>query len=446
MTQAAHPAILGKSRDSRHPIVDNPRVTYMNVDSTKPRILLIGGQVKQLRKVRELGLDLVYAQYPDAYDRGCWPYVEQALLLDYGDIDRLLPLAQELHKAWPFESAISLSELGAMPAARINDALGLRGESVETVQLMVDKWRMRQRLAAGGISPMAASVGRSTRDVREFAAAHGLPMIVKPIRESGSLGVFCVRDQADVDTVAERFRAFGDVTWAVGDLFAADSFEEFLMEEYLDGPEVSVETLSFNGRHVVAAVTDKEEFGGPGFVEIGLSQPSRFPADALREVTQLVTDFLDAVGLRDGPAHNEVRLTSRGPRIIESHNRVGGYGINELAEVAYGVDMERYALGARFDKIEPLTASPEPLCGAALQALTPEPGRVVEVTGIDEVRADPAFIDLRVKVGPGDVVRPLTWNEDIGGYVSARGATAAEAIAHAKRLATTIHVRTEPIT
>ncbi|MFH9658857.1 ATP-grasp domain-containing protein [Streptomyces sp. NPDC017248] len=413
----------------------------------RPRVLVIGGKLKLVRKARELGLDVVHAQYPNAYDSGHWPYVDQALLVDYGDIDRLLPLAASLHEAYPFQAAVSLFELGLLPAARINEALGLSGESVDTVELLLDKWRMRRHLAAKGISPVASAIGRSPQDLREFAAAHGFPVIVKPVRESGSVGVFCVREPADVDAVAERYRSLDDADWATGDLFSDDSFEEFLMEEYLDGPEVSVETLSFDGRHVVVAVTDKEAFGGgSGFVELGLTQPSRAPQETLREVTRLVTDFLDAVGLRNGPGHTEIRLTSRGPRIIESHNRIGGYALNEMVESAYGVDMERYALGIRFGLVEPLAESPTPRGGAALRALTPEPGRVVEITGVEAVRADPAFVDLHLKVRPGDEVRPLTWNEDIGGYVVARGADAAEAIAHSKRLAEAIHVRTEPIT
>lgn len=411
----------------------------------RPRILIIGGKTKLVRKARELDMDVVHIQYPDSYDSGHWPYVDQALLLDYGDIDRLLPLARALQETYPFHTAMSLFELGLLPAARINEALGLGGESVDTVELLLDKWRMRRHLAAKGISPVASAVGRSSQDIHDFVEEHGLPVIIKPVRESGSVGVFCIRDRTEVQAVADQFRSLDDGHWVAGDLFADDSFDDFLIEEYLEGPEVSVETLSFDGRHVIVAVTDKEGFGGSGFVEIGLSQPSSCPPETLREVTQLVTDLLDAVGLRNGPSHTEIRLTSRGPRIIESHNRTGGYAVNEMVEAAYGVDMERYALGARFGLLEPLTASPEARGGSALQAITPQPGRVVEVTGADAVRADPAFVDLHLKVKPGDEVPSLTWNEDISGYVVARGATAAEAIANSKRLVATLQVRTEPI-
>jgi hypothetical protein len=151
------------------------------------------------------------------------------------------------------------------------------------------------------------------------------------------------------------------------------------------------------------------------------------------------------VGLRNGPAHTEVRLTSRGPRIVESHNRIGGHLLNELIKTAYGVDMESYALGVPFGLVEPLTAPPEPRSAVAVRALTPEPGRVVEVSGFEAVRADPAFIDLDLRVEPGDEVRPLTWNEDISGYLAARGATAAEAMANCQRLAGAIDIRTEPV-
>ena len=100
---------------------------------------------------------------------------------------------------------------------------------------------------------------------------------------------------------------------------------------------------------------------------------------------------------------------------------------------------------SRFGVVEPLPTSPDPRGGAAVRFLTPEPGRVVEVTGVDAVRADPAFFDLQLQVEPGDGVPPLTWNEDKVGHVITRCTTATEAIAHGRRLAAAIHVRTEPV-
>ena len=414
--------------------------------SERPRVLVLGGKAKLLRKARELGMDVVHVQYPHMYDSERWPYVDKALLLDYLDIDRLLPLTRALYEAFPFKTAVTLSEFGLLPTAKINDALGLDGESLEVVEMLLDKSKMRQRLNAKGVSPVASAVGRSTQDVRDFVEAHGLPIIVKPIRESGSLAVNFIREPAEVETVADQFLALADrKDWLWDDFAFDDSFEAFLMEEYLDGEELSVESLSFDGRHVIVAITDYVKGGRTGFAEIGLSHPSALPAETQREINELVTDFLDAVGLRNGPAHTEVKLTSHGPRIVESHNRIGGYAINEMIEVVYGIDMERYALASGFDLVEPLAASPEPRCGVALRALLPKPGRVVDVTGLEAVREDPAFVHVTVQVEPGHVVAPLTWNQDIGGFIVARGADAAEAIANCERLVDAVHIRTEPV-
>lgn len=391
-----------------------------------PRVLLIGGRVGQLRKARRLGLEVVHVRMQEA-----------------ADVDLLRSRVEELHAERAFAAVVGLHELALLPAAMINETLGLGGESVETVELLLDKARMRQRLAARGIGPVASAVGRTTQDLRDFVRAHGLPVVVKPVRESGSLAILPVREEADVEAVVERYRALGEKDWDVGDLAFDDSFDYFLMEEFLDGPEISVETLSHDGRHVVVAFTDKET--GPGFVEVGHSQPSRHPVETLREVARMVAQLLDAVGLHNGPAHTEVKLTSRGPRIVESHNRIGGGRIGDLTEIVHGVDMERHWLGAGLGVVEPLTESPEPRGGAAVRVITPEPGRVVEVSGLDDVRADPACVDVRLEVGPGDVVPPLTWNEDKVGHVIARGDTAAEAIEHSRRLAATIKVRTEAV-
>ena len=396
----------------------------------RPTIAVVGGKLKIVRKARELGLGVVYIQHPNQYDRTHWPYVDQALLVDYTDTARLLPLVRSLHQAYPLDNVVSLTELGLLPAAEIDQMLGLGGNPLATVGMLMDKWRMRRHLNALGVSVVAAAVGETERDLRDFAGVHGLPVIVKPTSEAGSLGVFAVHDAAELGSVVARLRSL--------------DLGRFLVEEYLDGPEISVETVSFDGRHVVVAVTDKV-LGRPGFVEIGHSMPSRQPSLVLCQVGQLVTTFLDAVGLRHGPAHTEIKLTSRGPVVIESHNRVGGDRINEMTEIAVGVDMDRHALGARLGMIEPLQQPPRPLAGAAIRFLTPSPGRVTAVTGADAVAADPALVELEISVKPGDEVPPLTWSEDRVGHVMARGETAEDAIAHCERLLAAVRIHTEAV-
>ena len=90
----------------------------------------LGGKPKLLRKAHELGHRRgVRPVSRTQYDSEHWPYVEHALLLDYVDIDRLLPLARALHEVYPFRTTVTLTDFGLLSAARINDELGLDGES-----------------------------------------------------------------------------------------------------------------------------------------------------------------------------------------------------------------------------------------------------------------------------------------------------------------------------
>ncbi len=378
------------------------------------RILYIGGgreALETLAKARELGLEVVYVQRKRQFNHALLPYVEQVVLVDYADVDVLIPLARTLHSLFPFVRAISLSEDALVPTAHVRDALGLPGNSLHTVRLLKDKWRMRQHLNAAGFSPVAAGMAHSPAEVAAFAREHGLPIILKPNDASGSLGIFRIDDVADVEAVWPRIEALG--------------LSSVLVEEYLDGPEISVESVTFAGRHVVLAVTDKLKLSN--HVEIGHSMPAQLDAETYQQVVDLATRFLDVVELSEGPAHTEIKLTSRGPRIIESHNRPGGDRINELVRVAFGVDMKRIALGWPCGLVEAVEASPRMESGAAVRFFTPTPGVVREVSGLDAVREAEGIVELRLDVQVGDRVPPVTESYDRVGWVVCRGADALEA-------------------
>jgi biotin carboxylase len=388
--------------------------------------MVIGGKLKVIQKARRLGLEVVYVQHESLFTDQHRPYVDHVALMDYTDVDRLVATARRLHQVVPFQRAISLTEPGLLPAAHVNDALRLAGNPVAVVSLLKDKSAMRRRLNAIGLSPVSAQVGRAVADVHAFIDRHGLPAVVKPVDATASRGVFRI-DRREQASAACRALASMDV-------------QRFLMEEYLDGPELSVETLSSAGRHVVVTLTDK--LSAENFVELGHSIPSRVAGHQRERVRQAVTAFLDAVGLREGPAHTEVKLTSRGVAIVESHNRVGGDRINEMTALVCGVDMDTYALGCPFGLVAPLRETPVPAGGAAIRFMAARPGRVVAIEGAESVLADPALVELEFRVGLDDVVRPAATNFDRPGCVVARGASAGAAMAACERLLARVRIET----
>ncbi|HEY0062236.1 MAG TPA: ATP-grasp domain-containing protein [Telluria sp.] len=402
----------------------------MTTKTNLQRVLLIGaGREGEdlLAEARAMGLRVLNINSKKSFKPAFLPLVEHAVLIDYEDLDALLPIARVLAQVYPFNSVISLSEDGLVAAAHVARALGLPGSSVDTVELLKDKARMRAHLARTAISPVVARVGNSGDDIATFFALHG-KAIVKPVDGAGSFAVFTVAAPADAAAAAAGLAAAG--------------IERFLMEEYLDGPEISVESFSFDGRHVIVALTDKVVLAH--HVEGGHCVPSLLDSASAAAAGALTCTFLDAIGLRDGPAHTEIKLTARGPRIVESHNRVGGDRINELVRQAYGVSLKGLALGWAAGVSAALEAPPAPLRAAAIRYLVAEPGVVGAIGGLDAVRALPGFVELRIDVACGDTVRPVRCSSDRAGHVIATGATQAEAIARCEAMLACIRITTSP--
>jgi biotin carboxylase len=277
--------------------------------------------------------------------------------------------------------------------------------------------------------------------MREFGERYGYPFVVKPVDASASFGVRLVRSSAQTGAVWQDIvRLRGSVGHRFANYFPV---RRFLMEEYLDGPEFSVESLSFDGRHVPLAITEKAVHGN--FVELGHALPARLPEPSAAAVLACVSDFLDAVGLREGPAHTEVMLTARGPRVVESHGRPGGDRIMELVEAAYGVDIEAYAVGWAAGVLPALDGSPPARAAAATRFVVAPPGRVTAVEGVEEVRAHEGALGADVAVSVGDTVRPLEASWDRPGQVLVTAADTAAAVALAEQLAGKITVATDPV-
>ncbi|WP_328344987.1 ATP-grasp domain-containing protein [Streptomyces violaceus] len=391
-----------------------------------PRIAVIGGQVAALKKARQAGFDIVWVHGPHELDRSGLELVAEAHLTDYRDPRAVADLLAAVHRHRPLARVVSMIEDGLESAAAATTALGLPGTGLGTVRVLQDKLAFRELLADRGIEGVTARLGHDEADIRAFVAEFG-PTVIKPRYGSGSLGVRLVHGPDAVSEVADWAAEFG--------------LHTFVMEEYLRGPEFSVEAFSFAGEHVVVAHTAKEKLDS--FVEVGHVQPAGLDADATARIESLVTRMLDAVGIEDGPSHTEVILTPDGPRLVESHNRRGGDRIADLVDEVYGTDIDALAFLWYAGRTAPITPGPA-RGGGAIRFLTAEPGVVESVTGADEVRADPRVVALQLSVEPGATVAPIAWSYDRSGLLIVRGESADDARARAHELAARITIKTRP--
>ncbi|MET9356582.1 ATP-grasp domain-containing protein [Streptomyces sp. NPDC006617] len=403
--------------------------TATKTDGPPPAaVLVMGGGTRLPAALRAHGMYVVYGGTRGEFGPGHRDACDEALLLADDSPQTWLRRALLLHRELSFQRVVTVRERFLTTAARITDALGLTGNPLTTVLTLKDKALMRRHPgmydSAGSVR---ARVLRGPEDVDDFVASAGLPVVVKPRDGSGSEGVLVVRGEADVATARGR---------------AARQPEGLLVEEFLDGPEFSVESFTAHGLHHVLAVTEK--FTGDNAVEVGHVVPARIDSSRREELEATARGFLDAVGLTEGPAHTEIILTPRGPRVVESHNRPGGDGIIDLVRHVRGVDIRdllaAQVAGAPLGLPTPGTSHR----AAATWFLTADPGRVTRVTGWDEAAGRPGVVDVSQDVRLGSTVNPLRGSEDRCGAVTAVGADADEALDRARHAMGLVHVTTEP--
>ncbi|MFJ3422114.1 ATP-grasp domain-containing protein [Streptomyces sp. NPDC086082] len=423
------------------------RLNAVQPGTTQPMVpertlLLLGHLTGPLRIAKSLGLNVILIQHKDKFDPEQAKLADVTFVADFTDWAVVEPLARAAHQVWDFAAALSLTEPGLEIAGRINDLFELGGTGHETARLLRDKLAMRRHLAQ--VAPeFAIGAGPLTdRDsLAAFGPAHGYPFVVKPTDLTAGFGIFKVSGPEDVDEVwrhIETLRADGvdrgTTLYQVGG---------YLMEEYIPGPEYSIESFSFGGRHVVVAITEKL-VDETHFAELGHAMPARLRAEDERRIEAAVAAFLDAVGLKDGPAHTELRLSPRGPLVIEGHNRNGGGRIQTLVEAAYGIDLVRYAIAWPFGLVEPLPARPEARAAGCVRGLLGRPGTVAEITGAEELRAHPDVLAVDIAARKGSVLRAARDNWDRLGLIAVTGPDTDKAVLLCEELvATGLTVRME---
>ncbi|MDQ8706942.1 ATP-grasp domain-containing protein [Streptomyces sp. LHD-70] len=312
--------------------------------------------------------------------------------------------------------------------ARAARLLGVPGNSAEAVRRVRNKDACRAALAAAGFRQPAVRLCTSRRDAEEFLLASRGPWVVKPRDGMASIGV------RKVLTVAE----LPDAVAALPDP------DLFLVEEFVDGPEYSVEGVLLSSGPRVLAVTAKEVLPPPHFVEVGHVLPAELAEETRRAVERQVVAALDALELRFGVFHVELWLTADGVVLGEVHVRPGGDWLHLLlAHALPGLDL----FGLLYDDVlGRAQRDPGPVSrGAAVRFLVAPPGRLTGVDGWDEVAAHPAVLRAELTVSPGELLAPVQQSGDRAGYLVVGAESPARARALAARLADRVTFRVDPV-
>ena len=384
--------------------------------------------IRSILAAQELGCRvLVIDKNPDSHG---FRYADYHELMDISDSEGSLRVARD----YGIHGVVAVNDFGVRSAAIISEKMNLVGLSPTVAEFATSKAWMRQIWERAGV-PSARFRTVETFD-QALAAVNALddwPLILKPVdsRGGGCRGV------SRIDSAEELEEAFR---------FAQSFYDNkaVIIEEYLEGSEHSLETLTFEGQTHILAVSDKVKTPPPYRVDKSVVYPTLLDRDALRKTYEVATAAVKAIGIQVGPAHVELCVTKDGPKLFEIGARCGGGGTPDpIVPFATGIEMfkevVRIALGER-----PTNLSPKYNRGCVYRFLTPLPGVIESVTGHEEVKSWPNVLDCEVLVGKGDEVSPIRVGADRAGFIIAGGETRTEAVELADRAESAIYFHYSP--
>ncbi|MFJ8860521.1 argininosuccinate lyase [Streptomyces sp. NPDC102451] len=339
-----------------------------------------------------------------------YPYLTQdgidVVVLDTTDGAVVLAACRELADGAGLAGVTSSSEYFIATAAATADALGLPAPDAEAVERCRDKARQRTVLAEAGVAVPRFAEVKDAASASRAATEMGLPVVVKPVAGSGSIGVLLCETAENAGRWADRLLTGPD----------SDGHGRVLVEEYVTGPEYSVET--FDDR--VVTVVGKHLGAVPHFVETGHDVPARADEREQARLGETTLRALAALRLGWGPAHTELRLSRRGPVVIEVNPRLAGGMIPVAIERATGTDLVDATIARVCGQPAPETGSGAGH-GAIRFLVAPHGGTVAALADPEPARSVPGIVTADYIVAAGDTVTISHSFRDRLGYAIGTG-------------------------
>ncbi len=389
------------------------------------KLLIIGASILQLpaiKRAKELGYYVAVIDYdPNAVGIA---FADEYFNVSTIDIEGVVKTAEDFK---PDGIMTLATDMPMRSIAAACEKLGLAGISFDTAVKSTDKGEMIKAFEANGVEHPWYYIVNDVEVLDAVLDKVTYPCISKPTDNSGSRGVMLIHNEAElrkaVDYSAENGRS-GSV----------------IVEEYMQGPEVSVEVITLEGEPYVLQVTDKLTTGAPHFVEMGHSQPSRLGDENLEKIRDLAKRAVKAVGIKNGPAHVEIILTKDGPKMVELGARMGGDCITtHLVPLSTGIDMIeatiRIACGEKPD-IEPKFEK-----ASAIRFLDAPHGEITAIEGVEQAEKVDGVKEVSFTKHIGDTVGEIGSSTDRVGFVIAQADTAENAVSICEKALENIKIR-----
>jgi len=338
-------------------------------------------------------------------------FCDDLIVCDIRDATSMLAAIQASPYAGRIDALLSATDYASAETARVAETLGLYGLSYRAAVLARNKDLARGVYRQKGVPSAKYAVVRTWSEAIEGSKKIGYPVVLKPTNTASSQNVYFVRDEVELAHAFSILRRFKT------SYMDFPVREEYLVEEYLEGQEFSVEIFVNESSVVFAEVTEKITTPTPYFVEKFHVFPTSVYKNRKREIISVAKQALDAIGLINGPAHVEVKLTEDGPKIIEVNGRPGGDHItSDLIKNAYGVDIFRETIQLYLG--EPVVFDVHTHLSSAIGFILSDKDRKnVYLNGVDEALSEDGIVRYEIEHRTFSAVNQARSSDDRLGYI-----------------------------
>ena len=383
------------------------------------------------------GIDLMFAT--DRCHRLDDPWRDAAVAVRFHEEEASVAAIVQAAAVSPIDGVIAVGDRPVILAARVSQALGLRGNPPAAAAASVNKTRSRAAFAAAALpAPWFFEAEPTSAIAADPRVAY--PCVVKPLGLSGSRGVIRANGPDELEAAVARLRAL----LARKDVRAIRSGlgDRIIVEGFIEGREYAIEGVLTDGALRVFAIFDKPDpLDGPFFEETIYVTPSALSAGQQELVIECVTRAARALGLVDGPVHAECRLGGAGVFMLEIAARpIGGLcskvlrfiNRDESGDATLEDVLLRHAVGEDVSRY-----TREPRAAGVMMIPIPRRGILKTVRGVESASALPGVEEVRITAKIHQLLEPLPEAASYLGFIFARGTDAPSVV----RALTEAHAR-----
>jgi len=364
-------------------------------------VLIVSGGIEAAdaaRRAKELGYYVVVSDRdPEAPG---FAFADSCLIADVYSPDETAAAADRYHrKIRRIDGVICVAADAPVTAATVSQRLGIRGLPVHTAETACDKLAMKRCFASAGVPVPWFTQVETPQALQRIAIERGNNLVIKPVDSRGSRGV-------------QRIAQVADLTKAFLLAREHSPTDRVMVEDYLEGPQVSTESIVVNGRCFTPGFSDRNyeylERYAPFFIENGGDLPSQLSDEIQFKVRDVVAKAAKALGVIDGTVKGDIVVHKGEPYVIELAARLsGGFFCTREIPLNTGVDFLGAALKlAVGDNVSPDELEPKQFTPVIQRYAFPDPGKVVRVLGAEEARNISGITDVVVTAKPGDIIPP----------------------------------------